>query len=293
MAATTTPSEESWAGEDVTIAEIERELARLRMVSAGEGQQPNLRTSVMTHLAWVPQPWLGAAEETLMGMAERHPSRTLILVPDPDAENGLDARVAVRCFPIGERAICGEVVELVLRGNRSQAPASIVLPLVIADLPVFCRWRGEPPFGGIEFEQMVDVTDRLIVDSAEWDELRYEELSAVFGRVAASDIAWARTEAWRSQLARYWPGIREQEIRIRGPRAEGELLRGWLNARLDRAIRPVEPARELAVRLGGEDLQLQRFRMPSPSDLLSAELDRFTRDAVYEEAVLAAVAALG
>jgi Glucose-6-phosphate dehydrogenase subunit len=282
----------SWSGEDVTVAEIERELARLRHDSAETGHQPNLRTSVMTHLAWAPQPWLGVAEETLLGMAERHPSRTLILVPDPEAEDGLDATASIRCFPIGQRAICGEVVQLRLRGNRSQAPASIVLPLVISDLPVFCRWRGEPPFGAIEFEQMVEMTDRLIVDSAEWEELRYEELSAIFGRVAASDIAWARTELWRRDLARYWPGIREQEIRIRGPRAEGELLRGWLNARLERAILPIEPGRELAVRLGGEELQLQRHREPSPSDLLSAELDRFGRDPVYEEAVLAAAAAL-
>ena len=101
----------------------------------------------MTHIAWVPPEWPSAAEETLAGMAERHPSRTLLLVPHPDEPDGLDAELSLRCFPVGDRAVCGEVIELALRGDRASAPASIVLPLLISDLPVFCRWRGEPPFG--------------------------------------------------------------------------------------------------------------------------------------------------
>ena len=288
---TTGATQQDWTGEDVTIAQIERELARLRYTSTAEGGTPNLRTSVMTHCAWVPSQWLDAAESTLAGMNERHPSRTLILVPKPDEPDGLDAEVSIRCFPLGSTPVCGEVIELHLRGNRAVAPASIVLPLLVSDLPVFCRWRGEPPFGRPEWEQMVDVADRVVVDSSEWDELRYEELLPALSRTAVSDIAWARTFPWRLELAGYWPGIREQEIRARGPRAEATLLRAWLNARLDRAIRPIEPAGELGVRLGGEELRPPRADPLSPSDLLSAELDRFGRDRIYEEAVSAAAAA--
>ncbi|HZO34351.1 MAG TPA: glucose-6-phosphate dehydrogenase assembly protein OpcA [Gaiellaceae bacterium] len=288
MSAADPTLEVDWTGEDATIAEIERELARLRYESSADSPQPNLRTSVMTHIAWVPQRWKGQAEETLAGMAERHPSRTLLLFPAPDEDDGLDARLSIRCFPVSDRAVCGEVIELTLRGERAEAPASIVLPLLISDLPVFCRWRGEPPFGAGPFEQLVDIVDRLIVDSSEWDELRYDELGGLFGRAAVSDIAWARTEDWRRELAGYWPGIREQEIRIRGPRAEAELVRGWLNARLDRAVRPTEPASALAVRLGGEDVPPPGEEPATPSDLLSAELDNFARNPIYEAAVLAA-----
>jgi hypothetical protein len=282
------PLVEDWTGENVTIAQIERELARLRDLSATEGGAPNLRTSVMTHCAWVPPQWLDAAETTLAGMNERHPSRTLILVPKPAEPNGLDADLSLRCFALGTTQVCGEVIQLHLRGNRTVAPASIVLPLVISDLPVFCRWRGEPPFGEPQWEQMTGVADRVIVDSSEWDELRYAELQWAFPVTAVSDIAWARIYEWRVELAKYWPSIREQEIRIRGPRAEATLLRAWLNVRLDRAIRPIEPAGEVGVRLGGEEIKPPRTPMPSPSDLLSAELDRFGRDPIYEEAVRAA-----
>jgi glucose-6-phosphate dehydrogenase assembly protein OpcA len=283
--------EVEWTGDDTTIAEIEHQLACLRDASSADSAQPNLRTSVMTHIAWVPPVWKGKAEETLAGMAERHPSRTLLLVPAPDADDGLDARLAIRCFPVSDRAICGEVIELTLRGNRADAPASIVLPLLVSDLPVFCRWRGDPPFHSGPFEQLVDIVDRLIVDSSEWDELAYAELAELFGRVGVSDIAWARTDEWRRELAGYWPGIREQEIRVRGPRAEAELLRGWLNARLDRAVRAVEPAVALGVRLGGEELPPPRGDERTSSDLLSQQLDRFGRDPIYESAVLAAAGA--
>jgi hypothetical protein len=284
-------AEVDWDGRDTTIGEIEKQLALLREAASEGSTQPNLRTSVMTHIAWVPPPWKGQAEVTLAGMAERHPSRTLLLFPAPDDDDGLDATVAIRCFPVSDRAVCGEVIELTLRGNRTAAPASIVQPLLISDLPVFCRWRGEPPFGTGPFEQLVDIADRLIVDSSEWDELRYDDLAEIFGRTAVSDIAWARTDDWRRELAGYWPEIREREIRIRGPRAEAELIRSWLNARLDRAVRAVEPASSLAVRLGGEELPHPRDEAATPSDLLSAELDNFSRNRIYEQAVLAAAGA--
>jgi hypothetical protein len=282
--------EDDWTGTDVSIAQIERELARLRYASAAESAQPNLRTSVMTHIAWVPPAWLGAAEETLAGMAERHPSRTLLLVPHPEAADGIDADLSIRCFPVGDRAVCGEVIELALRGSRSQAPASIVLPLLISDLPVFCRWRGEPPFGASPFEQLVDIVDRLVVDTAEWSGPCCGALAGLFERTAVSDIAWARTAKWRAELASFWPSIREQEIYVRGPRAEATLLRAWLGVRLGRPMRAVEPAPDLGVRLGGEELVTPLGSQPTPSDLLSAELDRYGRDPVYEEAVAAAAA---
>jgi glucose-6-phosphate dehydrogenase assembly protein OpcA len=281
---------EDWSGHDVTIGEVESELARLRAASAEEGANAQQRTSVMTHVAWVPPEWLDAAERTLEGLAERHPSRTVILVPKPgESESRIDADLSVRCFAAADRAVCGEVIELHLLGDRAMAPASIVLPLAISDLPVFLRWRGQPDFTGAQWEQLVGVADRVVVDSSEWDELRYDELSSAFERTALSDIAWSRIFDWRVALAGYWPGIREQEIRVRGPRAEASLLRGWLAAQLHRAVRPVERAGELGVRLGGEELPSPRTEPRSPSDLLSAELDHFARDRIYEAAVAAAV----
>jgi hypothetical protein len=267
------------------MTQIERELGRLRH-AAGSGSAMQ-RTSVMTHIAWVPSPWVGAARDVLAGLSERHPSRTIMLVPKPDEPDGIDANVSLLCFPLADRSVCADVIELTLRGARAQAPASIVLPLLMSDLPVFCRWRGEPPFGEPTFEQMLDVVDRLVVDSGEWGELRYDELVPVFERTAVTDIAWARTMPWRAKLAGYWPGIREQEIHVRGPLAEGSLLLAWLGARLNRTMRPLVEADTLGVKLGGETVTPPRDEAKTGADLLSDELDRFGRDPVYEQAVRA------
>ena len=276
---------DGWQGSDTTVAEIERALAELRDVS-------DLRTSVMTHTAWVPEDWLEAARTTLAGLAERHPSRTILLVPRPDEDDALDARVALECFPLGgdQRNVSSEVIELHLGGRRAQAAASMILPLLIPNLPVFLRWRGRPPFGTDVLDDLVDVVDRIVFDSIEWpdapDALR--QLAALFDRVAVSDIAWARTVFWRSALARLWPGIADiSQLSVAGPESEALLLAGWLRSRLRREVElAYEPAGEVErVAVDGDSVTEPAHERLSGSDLLSTELDRFSRDPIYEAAV--------
>ena len=289
-----TVKELSWVGEDVRLADVDAALAQLR--SEASRDRPSMRTSVMTHIAWVPDGWVEQARAALEGMAERHPSRTILLFPEPHADdNRIDARAEVERWevPDTDRGLVTEVVELTLRGSRAEAPASIVEPLLISDLPVFLRWRGEPPWGTQQLEQLVDVTDRLIVDSIEWDEVPgpYARLAELFPRCAASDIAWARTSRWRSHLATLWPGIGDVEtVGVRGTAAQAWLLCGWLRSRLgrDRIALQHDPAERLeGVTLDDDAVPLPPGDPPAPSDVLSDELERFTPDPVYEAAVLA------
>lgn len=285
---------DEWEGEDVAVADVERMLAALRAEPdvTGDGL-PDLRTSVMTHLAWVPPEWEAAATDTLAGLAERHPSRTLILLPQPHAPDGVDAEVSVRCFavPGQEDHVCSEVVRLRLRGRRAGAPASVVTPLLVPGLPVFLRWRGRPAFDAEPLLGMLRVVDRLIVDSGEWPDVpaAYRPFGGIFDLVAASDVAWARTLGWRRRLAELWP--REyRTLRVEGPAPEAHLLVGWLRSRLDRDIVLDHDRRDEleAVVADGEAVPPPRGRRPTPSDLLSAELDNFGRDRVYEAAAAAA-----
>ena len=287
---------ESWSGEGVHLADVENELGRLRAELSAEGAPPNLRTSVMTLLAWVSDEWLDRARDALSGMAERHPSRTIILIPDPDSgKEQIDAAVSLECYPLAqlEREVCSEVIELRLHGGRAKAPASIVQPLLISDLPVFLRWRGEPTWGSAELEQLVAVVDRLIVDTTEWDDLPYPyaHLAQLFDRTAVSDIAWARTSRWRTLLASQWPDIAEVgAIRVTGTAAQAYLLAGWLRSRLERPdieLEHVDADTLEAIEVDGAPAPFPPGDAPLPSDVLSDELDRYTRDLVYEDAVLA------
>ena len=287
---------EEWTGEDVSLADVEDALCELRARPGSEGGEPDLRTSVMTHIAWVPTAWHDVAWATLEGMAERHPSRAIVLVPD--AKNGDDelaARVLVAAYALpGERRhVAAEIVELKLGRRRAQAPASLVMPLLISGLPVFCRWRGPLAFGERELDELTGVADRLVVDSREWDDpaADYPRLAALFDRVAVSDIAWRRLLRWRVELARDWPELGAYgRLAVRGPRADAHLLAGWLRSRLGRDVElEVEPAEDVeAVAVDGRELGPPPSEPLSSSELLSGELESFGRDRVYEAAVEAA-----
>lgn len=276
-----------------TIREIERELGRLRDEAGEPGAHPKLRTSVMTLMAWVPERWVDAASETLSGLAERHPSRTILLFPLPrEDRDALEAEVDLRCFLRGgvEREVCSEVISIRLCGRRAAAPASVVEPLLVPDLPVFLRWRGECAWGATELEELVDIAQRLVIDSSEWSdpESGYERLAELLERVVVSDIAWARTERWREAIASLWPAVANAStLRVAGPQAEAALLTRWLSVRLGRAVElDHEPAGEIElVAVDGSEAVPARYERLSASDLLSEQLEIFGRDHVYEETV--------
>ena len=273
---------------DVSVAELELQLDELQA-----HEPPQQRTSVLTHMAWVPPEWSRAAERVLGGLGARIPSRTLMLHPDPKAKaDRIDAEIEHECFPAEGTKICAEVVHLWLRGSTARAPASVVVPLQLPDLPVFLRWRGKPAFGRPELEQLIGVADRLIVDSAEWRGLpgAYTRLAELFDRIVVSDLAWARVQRWCAGLAEAWPDLRSpRKLAVTGPRAEALLLAGWLRSRLkSRIALQRRDARTLSrVEVDGVQIRPPHLPAASGSELLSDQLELYERSPVYEAAVRA------
>ena len=275
------------------IGEIESKLAQLRERESGD-EAPVLRASTMTHLVWAPLRWLPRAQSTLAGLQDSHPARTIFLVPEPARAKGITFDVALHAVQVdGSREAYAEVIELHLGGAAVAHPASLVLPLLISDLPVFCRWRGEPAWGSTQLAQLVELTDRFVVNSSEWSGVpkQYPALAELFHRSAVSDIAFSRTLAWRARLAELWPGIKSiEKLRIEGPHADALLVAGWLRSRLKREIALVRrPADEIAsIRIDGVEVATPISQPGGAADLLSAELDVYGRDPIYEAATRAA-----
>lgn len=245
----------------------------------------------MTHVVWAPPRWLPQARRVLAGMDERHPARTIFLVPEPGRGAAVRADATIRDFQVGGgREVLSEVIEVHLHGRAADHPASIVLPLLVSDLPAFCRWRGQPDWGSSALAEIVGVCDRLVVDSAEWPRLPggYARLSELFPEIAVSDLAFRRGLPWRARLAELWPGIRRAaRLDVEGPRADALLLVGWLRSRLRREIalgrRNADAIERVSV--DREPVPMPFGDRPTPSDLLSAELDALVRDPVYEASV--------
>ena len=197
------------------------------------------------------------------GSAERHPSRTILLLPDP-TRRGPDRRRRRRskCFAIAgsSREVCSEVVELRLRRQaRAGARRAIVEPLLDlrpARLPA--AGAALPPWGdaGARAARRRRRPAHRRLDRVGRPAVRRTGSSPqLFDRIAVSDIAWARTSRWRALLASLWPGIADGEARSRvtGPKARGAPARrlAALAARRDddraRARRAAEQLERIAL----------------------------------------------
>ena len=206
-------------------------------------------------------------------------------------EDGLDARVQVAAFSTPERAASCRRRDhrAALLGGRASAPASIVMPLLISDLPVFCRWRGRPDFGERQFEELVDVADRLIVDSTEWDDPA--RIPAAGRAVRAHRRLGHRVGRTRGGLR--WRGWRRvgrcAEWQVKGTAAQAHLLAGWLRSRLDTGARASSTSRPTT-----SNHRSRRRGAAPPGGAAQRErpalgrAERFGRDRVYEAAVAAA-----
>src|SRR2546422_117742 len=86
------------------------------------------------------------------------------------AESTVAANITAHCNPgpDGAEPICFEVVVLTVHGEAAEHLSGIVAPLLIHDLPTHVWWPGDPPFADPIFDQLVEMGDRVVVDSDEF-----------------------------------------------------------------------------------------------------------------------------
>ena len=241
-----------WEGQGVTVEAVERLLTQLssRAEEAGEGR-PIVRSRVLNLL--VPVRGTASADRAAQAAARlalQHPSRTIILMGDPQAAGGMDARVLVHTEGRGaeeRRVIFCEQLVLTVRGEAARHPASIVLPLLVPELPAVVWWPEEPPWDQT-FDELLRACDRLVVDTD-----RFRGVAGL-GRLASvgcalGDLTWERLAPWREELARSCdpPAAREcltqlSRVVIRmGTLPRAWLLAGWLADRLSWELLAHEP----------------------------------------------------
>lgn len=210
-----------WEQRGTSVPAIEAQLAQLwTLPSADVARQPThpglpqARASVLNLIVTVAD--AEAADRVVHTMTDlgiRHPSRAIVLVAHPQASgDALDARITTHCHHNaggGER-VCYDEIVLTVRGEAAAHLSGIVAPLLIHDLPTHVWWPGDPPFGDPVFEQLVEMADRLIVDSSDFGDLLigYRRLANLRRRSGVGDLAWDRLGWWQELTAEFFDAPR-------------------------------------------------------------------------------------
>jgi glucose-6-phosphate dehydrogenase assembly protein OpcA len=236
-----------WAFEEATPPEIEEVLARQRH-DQEDGHAPLVRASVNNMVVVTQSRSAGQrALLTVEGLGVRAPSRCVVLIAEPPSGRQRVrswARVAHHRHSEDGAEVVWEEVVVQTNVDPRHLPA-VVLPLLLPELPVFTYWEGTPPFADEVFGELSSVTDRLIVDSATFDDppgdLRRFVGAAQVKQPASSDCVWSRLTAWREMLSDPFNGpplrgtarrTKRLSIEAVDPTAGLELA-GWVASRLD------------------------------------------------------------
>jgi glucose-6-phosphate dehydrogenase assembly protein OpcA len=210
-----------WIERDTTVRAVEAHLARLWTDQPNDGDLTvtekglqHARASVLNLIVMVPDEAAATrVVESMTGLGVRHPSRAVVLAADPNAAGpSLTAAITAHCHPMQEGAgpVCYEVVVLTVRGEAAEHLAGLVAPLLIHDLPTHVWWPGDPPFADPIFDQLVDMGDRLVVDTSEFSDLLrgLRRLATLRRRSGIGDLGWRRLGWWQELTAEFFDGPR-------------------------------------------------------------------------------------
>lgn len=211
-------------GSPISASKILKDLDAL-WLSLSQQEDPNhgsavLRACAMTLIAAVEGDGADLGE-TLAMLVRQHPSRLILLTVQRTDERVLEAGVTAQCWmPFGRRQqICCEQIVL-----NASTPSLIEIPpvvrgLIVPDLPVACWVRGRDLARAPEMKGVIDLADKLIVDSGGVPDLsRQVELirSNETATRRVGDLAWTRLTRWREAIAQLFDdeggGARAREI---------------------------------------------------------------------------------
>ena len=225
--------------------------------------------------------------ETLAQLMKAHPSRAIVIRLRKSPEPWLESRVFAQCWkPFGSRQhICCEQIEITSSDSRLPDVPAVVLPLVVADLPVilWCRSGRVTELEG--FRELEALAKKVIFDSASFPDTD-KALSKLQGAglpgTLVADLAWGRLTRSRELIAQtvnsedLLENLRHVDVvrvHARGPRPNvpARYFAAWLSNRL--ALAGSFPRLEWELEEWGEHLSLKGVTLKAPDGFsLSAEV---------------------
>jgi glucose-6-phosphate dehydrogenase assembly protein OpcA len=266
--------------------------------------------------------------ETIAALMPEHPARTILVRLSGAGDRSLAERVYSQCWmPFGQRRqICCEQVEITASDAALADLQSVVLPLMVPDLPLIIWCRTPRLLAMPEFRAIAGMARKVIFDSA-----GAPDVVAILGQaqglaesgVLLGDLSWTRLTRWREMLSQVFenqqnaallPGIASLEVEWTGTlQATALYLGAWIRDSLAAvgvtATLTVtkDGGESLHARLKGKGIALELTResdrmvvtlngasqctnLPQPTDylLMREELGIVRRDPVFEDALKSA-----
>lgn len=284
----------SWSGRGVGIGDV---CAALNDLRHGEALAATRTSVVNLIVAAADHEAAARAQQAMRRLGHRHPGRTLALVCRPDAPEGIDATVELHGTTTDDHAIWWEEVRLEVSGHGCAHLTSLVMPLLLARLPVAVWFPSALPSPG---DPLLSLADAVLVD-ARWAieaGAGMASLVELSQRHTVVDLSWKRLTPWRRLLAGlfeptdarpYLAGVTSAEVAANpGP---GRLLAGWLIDRVGLAPSAVtlRSAIHASVKVSANhDGHSATFSVVRPSDdlVVFASADIEGRPARSESAAL-------
>lgn len=135
-----------------------------------------------------------------------HPSRAIVLRTSAGTTE-VAARVFAECWmPFGShQQICAEGIEITAgREELHDVARTLLLPLIVPDLPVVLWCRGSRAFSPSAFDPLLPLSEKIIFDSttAPDPKAAIAVLKDLHGRGRrVADLAWTRLTGWREALS--------------------------------------------------------------------------------------------
>lgn len=214
-----------------------------------------LRARSMTLVAFADTPAQQAElQETLAAVSRRHPSRAIVIVGQPDERPALETWVSVHCQMNDHTSLCNEQVMIEAGGDVLEQVVSLVLALVVPDLPIAVWWWGDVRPEMQMFDALYRLSDRFLLDATTFrhpiESLTAEATNLLTndGYPVVADLAWEESTDWRELIAQLfdapeWAARLPDLTRIRffydwtvdQPRnpTEAFLVAGWIANQLE------------------------------------------------------------
>ncbi|MDQ7028938.1 MAG: glucose-6-phosphate dehydrogenase assembly protein OpcA [Ardenticatenia bacterium] len=144
-----------------------------------------------------------------MALNRHHPSRAVLVVARPGGTSELATWASVQCHRLSGDApvLCTEQVTIEATTGALDRVTSLILALVVPDVPVVVWWLGDPAPRRPPFDTLFPLADLFVLDaetfSTPFISLRDEAHLCITEsrQTTVTDLTWHRLSGWRSQLA--------------------------------------------------------------------------------------------